>query len=221
MGNAQDMANQVGLFLASNPTGASATDLYSFWGGANDILNSQNPITAADNIASEIEAVAAAGGKNFLWLNLPDLGDLPALSGNPGAAAVANLASQAFDLEWASKVSALDALGINVIGVNVNGLFNNIQANPGAYGLTNVTSACAVTPGCNPNQSLPLGDADHPTTEGHALVADVGFQRCRSRTLQFLALWHRDHRPRQPQKEAALIGALPPRKSGWPTFLIL
>ncbi len=172
--NPQDMANQIALFLASNPGGASSSALYTFWGGANDIFNAQNPVTAADNIASEIAALAAAGGENFLWLNLPDLGDLPALSGNPGAAAAANLASQAFDLEWASKVSALDALGINVIGVDVNGLFNNIQANPGAYGLTNVTSACGLTPGCNPNQSL-YWDADHPTTEGHALVADVAF----------------------------------------------
>ena len=172
--NPQDMANQIALFLASNPTGASASDLYTFWGGANDIFAGENPVTAADNIANEIEAVAAAGGKNFLWLNQSDLGDVPALSGTPGAAAAANLASQAFDLEWASKVSALNALGINVIGVNVNTLFNNIQNDPAAFGLTDVTSACAITPSCNPNMAL-YWDAEHPTTQGHALVADLAF----------------------------------------------
>ncbi|HZL28450.1 MAG TPA: SGNH/GDSL hydrolase family protein [Acidobacteriaceae bacterium] len=172
--NPQDMANQVGAFLTANLTGALASDLYTFWGGANDISNGQNPVTAADNIANEIEAVAAAGGKNVLWLNLPDLGDLPAFSGNPGGAAAASLASQAFNLEWASKVAALDALGINVIGVDIDNLFNNIQADPGAFGLTDITSPCGLTPGCNPNTSL-YWDLEHPTTKGHSLVANLAF----------------------------------------------
>jgi len=172
--NAQDMGNQVGLFLTNNSGVASSDALYTFWGGANDILDADNPITAADNIASEIEAVAQAGGKNFLWLNLPGLGGLPALNGNAGAAAAANAASEAFNLEWASQVSTLDALGINVIGVDIGALFNNVQANPGAYGLTDVTSACGLTPGCDPNASL-YWDTEHPTTEGHSLVADLAY----------------------------------------------
>jgi phospholipase/lecithinase/hemolysin len=172
--NPQDMENQVGLFLSNNPTGASSSALYTFWGGANDIFDGQNPITAADNIAGEIEAVAGAGGENFLWLNLPDLGDTPLLSGDPAAAAAANLASQAFNQEWASDVGLLDSLGINVIGVNIEGLINSVDANPSAYGLTNVTTPCALTPGCNPNTAL-YWDVEHPTTAGHALVADLAY----------------------------------------------
>jgi phospholipase/lecithinase/hemolysin len=172
--NPQDMGNQVGLFLAANGAGAPSSALYTFWGGANDIFAAQNPLTAADNIALEIQAVAAAGGKNFLWLDLPDLGDTPLLNTNPGAAAAANLATEAFNAEWAADVALLDSLGINVIGVDVEGLINDVNANPATYGITNTTTACAITPSCNPNTAL-YWDAEHPTTAGHALIANLAF----------------------------------------------
>jgi phospholipase/lecithinase/hemolysin len=173
--NLGDMQNQVNLFLATHPLSASPTALYTLWGGSNDIFASQNPVTAADNIATEIKQVAADGGHNFLWLNLPDLGETPSLSGIPAAAAAANLASQAFDLEWAVQVADLDSLGINVIGVNVDTLFNNILADPGAYGFSNVMAACNATPGCNPNTFLYWDDV-HPTTYADSLVANLAYQ---------------------------------------------
>jgi phospholipase/lecithinase/hemolysin len=172
--NPQDMANQIALFLASTGGTAPSSALYTFWGGANDVLDALNPVAAADNVAAEIAAVAAAGGKYFLWLNLPDLGNIPAFAGNPATAAAANASSQAFDLEWASRLGNLQALGINVVGVDVETLFNAIQANPSNYGLNNVTTPCAITPGCNPNTAL-FWDAEHPTTEGHELVADLAY----------------------------------------------
>ncbi len=172
--NPQDMGNQVGLFLSTHPLGASSSALYTFWGGANNIFNGGNPVSAADNIENEIKAIAAAGGQNFLWLNLPDLGDVPALSGNALASAAANLASQAFDAEWATDTSALDALGINVIGVDVNTLFNNILMHPATYGFMNVTSACDTTAGCDPNTSL-YWDIEHPTTYADSLVANLAY----------------------------------------------
>jgi len=172
--NPQDMANQVALFLLANGGVAPSSALYAFWGGANDIAAAQNPITAADNIAAEIATIAGAGGKNFLWLNLPNLGNIPAFSGNPVLSAGATAASQAFDAEWAAKVAALQGAGINVISVDIEGLFAAIQSNPSAYGLNNVTTACALTPGCNPNTAL-FWDFEHPTTAGHQLVAEAAY----------------------------------------------
>jgi phospholipase/lecithinase/hemolysin len=173
--NPGDMQNQVNLFLATHPASASPTALYTLWGGANDLFAAQNPVTAADNIAAEIKQVAADGGHNFLWLNLPNLGETPSLNGIPAAAAAANLASQAFDQEWAAQVADLDSLGINVIGVNVDTLFNDILANPAAYGFSNVAAACNATPGCNPNTFLYWDDV-HPTTYADSLVANLAFQ---------------------------------------------
>jgi phospholipase/lecithinase/hemolysin len=173
--NPADMQNQLNLFLATHPTGAPSTALYTLWGGANDIFNGQNPITAASNIASQIKTLAAAGGQNFLWLNLPDLGETPSLSGNPVLSAEANLASQAFDQAWAAQVSDLDSQGINVIGVDVDTLFDSILADPAAFGFSDITDACNATAGCNPNTFL-YWDDEHPTTYADSFVSDLAYQ---------------------------------------------
>lgn len=169
----QDMNNQVSLFLLTHLFSASSSSLYTFWGGADDIFNSLTPAAgtaAANNIAAEIQQVAAAGGKNFLWLNLPDLGDVPELAGNTPAQIAANLASQAFDAQWAADLALLDSSGINVIGVDINTLFNEILQNPGAFGFTDVTHECMTTTGCDPNTFL-YWDGIHPTSYADSLVA--------------------------------------------------
>ncbi len=170
----QDMQYQVGLFSLVNLGHAASNNLYTFWGGANDILQGGNAVNAANNVASEIEQVAAEGGKNFLWLNLPNLGSVPELNGNPGQATLADLASQEFDATWAADLANLDALGINVIGVNVEDLFNSILSDPTAYGFTNVTTACDTTAGCDPNSAL-FWDDLHPTTYADSLVATLAY----------------------------------------------
>jgi phospholipase/lecithinase/hemolysin len=166
------MQTQVNLFLATHPGNASPTALYTLWGGGDDIFAAQNPITAADNIATQIQELAGDGAQNFLWFNLPNLGQNPSLNGVPAAA---NLASQAFNQEWALQVANLDALGLNVIGVNIDTLFNDILANPAAFGFNNVVAACNATPGCNPNTFL-YWDSLHPTTYADSLVANLAYQ---------------------------------------------
>jgi phospholipase/lecithinase/hemolysin len=173
--NLGDMQNQVNLFLTTHPASASPTALYTLWGGADDIFATQNPVSAADNIATQIKELAADGGQNFLWINLPNLGETPSLNGLPAAAAAANLASQAFDQEWATQVSTLDGLGINVIGVNVDTLFNDILANPAAFGFGDVANACNTTANCNPNTFL-YWDTLHPTTYADSLVANLAYE---------------------------------------------
>lgn len=170
----QDMQNQVKLFLLSTFGTAPSSSLYTFWGGSDDILGKQSPVTAANNVASEIAQVAAAGGKNFLWFNLPDLGATPELNTNPLQSTLANAASQAFDATWAADLATLDASGINVIGVNIENEFNAILGDPAAYGFTNVTTACDVTPGCNPNSAL-FWDDIHPTTYADSLIATLAY----------------------------------------------
>lgn len=175
----QDMNNQVNLFLATHLFNASPTSLYSFWGGGDDILgNLANAATigatAANNVAGQIQDVAAAGGKNFIWFNLPNLGDVPALAGNTPAQIAASLASQDFNAQWATDLAQLNASGINVIGVDIDALFNQILANPGAFGYTDITDACMVTAGCNPNTFL-YWDGIHPTSYTDSLVATLAY----------------------------------------------
>jgi hypothetical protein len=59
--------------------------------------------------------------------------------------------------------------------VDIDSLFNQILANPAAFGFSNVTAACNATPGCNPNTFL-YWDTLHPTTYADSLVANLAYQ---------------------------------------------
>jgi phospholipase/lecithinase/hemolysin len=63
-------------------------------------------------------------------------------------------------------------MGLNVIGIDVSSLFNQLLTNPL---FTNTTAACQGKPACtNPNQYL-FWDDLHPTTEADSFVADVAY----------------------------------------------
>jgi phospholipase/lecithinase/hemolysin len=167
--NTQDMQNQVSLFLSQHVAGASPTALYTFWGGANDVEAGDSPQQAADNIEAEIEQVAAAGGKYFLWPNLPALGSTP--EGAADAAAL-DFATGEFNSEWSKDVASLDQQGITVVGVDVYSLFNSIIASPLSYGFTDVSDPAQGVSGANPNDYL-FWDDQHPTTEADSYVANL------------------------------------------------
>ena len=146
------MGNQVALYASTHA--ASSTALYALWGGANDLYSGGNPKQAADNIESYIAGLAAAGGKNFIWLNLPALGDTPV--GQPQKAAL-NAASTAFNTEWSADLAVLQGSGVHVTGVDIAALFSKLVANPGGYGLTNVTQPAQGTGGDDGRRLLVLG----------------------------------------------------------------
>jgi outer membrane lipase/esterase len=165
-------ADQVQLFGLAHGGAASASSLYTIWSGANDLAAGVSPITAADNEFANIKALATAGGKQFLWLNLPPLGATPdAVLKGPAAVGALNAASALYNFEWALDIAKLQALGIDVIGVDVNTLFVNLAADPGTFGFTNITDPAQNTSG-NPNTFL-YWDGEHPTTAADALVANL------------------------------------------------
>jgi thermolabile hemolysin len=169
------VTDQLGYFKAAVGSTAPSNALYAFWAGANDVANGGNPITAADSLSQNILTLSAAGAKTFLWFNLPDLGKTPdALAAGPVQSALASAASNAFDNEWALDLSRLQSLGIDVIGVDVASEFLAIQADPAAFGFTNLTTPAISVPGANPNQYL-FFDGEHPTAAADALIADLAF----------------------------------------------
>jgi thermolabile hemolysin len=159
------VGNQLTLFEGSHPLGAPANALYIFWAGADDLFAGGNGVSAANNIASYIGDLSSMGAHYFLWLNLPNLG--------PGF--------QAFNSQYSTDLSHLQADGTDVVGVDVNALFEAILADPAAYGFTNTTDAAWCGPGAlpncasnNPNDFL-LWDGTHPTTAADALVAQLAY----------------------------------------------
>ncbi len=174
--------DQVGIYNALNHSTASATTLYSFWAGANDLFNAlQNDpfhilgdsVAAADNIASNIKTLAGEGAKNFLWFNLPDLGDTPdAQASGVAAIFLANLATQAFNSEVQSDTASLvHTFGINIIDVNTYSLLKDMVGSPGKYNFTNVTVP-AQGLNVNPNEYL-FWDGAHPTTAADSFLAQL------------------------------------------------
>jgi phospholipase/lecithinase/hemolysin len=175
-GGTTNIGSQISTYLASNTP--LSTQLITIWGGANDFLNGgvTNPAVPVANLISEISTLAAAGGKQFLVPNLPLLGDLPATNTLPQANRDAlNFLTLTFDSMLYSQLNQLQGkLGITMHQVDIDSVFQNIIANPGAYGLTYVTDS-AIADGNLSGQGYLFWDTVHPTTVIQELIGATAF----------------------------------------------
>jgi len=179
------MTGQVKSYLATT-SAVSRTALYTFFGGSNDLLyrvkkhpaDSQAMLNTAtkavDAIKSQIAAIAVAGGKTFVWLNMFPIERTPA--GSAFAPALVPAIDQ-FNAAWAK---ALDELKIRFpdcmfIGVDFHGLSNAAFADPAKYGFANMTEA-AQGKNVDPDTYL-FWDAIHPTSKGHQWLANAVYVR--------------------------------------------
>jgi phospholipase/lecithinase/hemolysin len=146
------------------PPSLFASSLFVVWGGANDFLSGGSPTVAAANIDGIVSSLEGDGATHILVPGLPDLGLTPDFYG----VAAATGYSDAFN-------SALVAgLPPGAIYVDIFALLNYIEANAGAYGITDTMTPCLPTlvsvPCANPNQYL-FWDGFHPTTTVDSIVA--------------------------------------------------
>jgi phospholipase/lecithinase/hemolysin len=174
--NVPNIDSQIAMYLSTNtPT---AGELFTIWGGANNLLigHQANPLVPAQDIATEITTLAAAGAKQFLVPNLPLLGEIPASSGYSAAQRQALDAwSVGFNQTLSAEATALqNSLGVQIHIVNIQGLFQQVLANPANYGFTNVTGS-AINPSLNGMGYL-FWDAEHPTTAADALIGELAAQ---------------------------------------------
>jgi outer membrane lipase/esterase len=183
----------VAAFLQKTGGVAPADALYVIQVGGNDVrdaleavLTQQNPLPilegAANAIATNIAVLHAAGARQFLVWNVPDLGLTPAadilatqIQIAPFAATIATLAFNGALITNLTPVLGLP--GIVVVPFDAFGLITSITATPSQFGLTNVTDAC-ITPNVppfsckKPDQYL-FWDGIHPTTAAHGIIAQV------------------------------------------------
>jgi outer membrane lipase/esterase len=155
-GTATPIATQVTQLLASGPLDGGA--LYIVWGGANDIFfqlgaASAGAITpaqlqanvagAAGDLVRQVAILQAAGARNIVVFNLPDIGRTPFGTGSGQGAQI----SAVIGLYNTTLIGGLDAIGTPTMRVNIFALFNEFLANPAAFGFVNATTpACGGTP---------------------------------------------------------------------------
>ncbi|MBS0561418.1 MAG: SGNH/GDSL hydrolase family protein [Proteobacteria bacterium] len=195
-----DLPAQLSKFEAKVPA-PSANALYTLSIGSNDMLDAiaasaTNPAGARSNVmkavANEtnfVATLAAGGAKNFLIMNVPDLGLTPEETAQ--GSAVAHTATQfagAYDAALSASLADLAAQdGLNLHVLDAFSLIDQAVADPAAYGFTNVTDPVWSGNYNNPNSgtlaatgaaqnSYLFFDQLHPTEGGHLALADAALQ---------------------------------------------
>ncbi len=175
-------ANNFFNLFDTGATGANSSSLPGF------VLPNQASIlstasSAASDIASSVNTIYAAGGRNVLVNNLPDLGITPSFNGSTTTAQAGSGASQAFNADLAQNLAAIKAAhpDLNLIQVNVYGLVNAAAANPSAFGFVNTTQACISVAACLTGSAATQNtylfwDSVHPTEAGQQLMAAAATQ---------------------------------------------
>ena len=145
-------------------------------------------IAAAQQEVKLIGQLQAAGVKNMLVFNLPNIGLTPDAT-EEGASAAAALTGLS-GLYNGELNAGIQQLGRGVIPVNTYALLNELIANPSAYGFTNVTTpACGVGSSsvqCGPqgsglpytyapgtNETYLFADGVHPTLAADRLLSQA------------------------------------------------
>jgi outer membrane lipase/esterase len=164
-----------------------ATDLVSILGGANNIFQglpaagaSANPtgsispvaLAAAGDVNFLVNSVATAGAGTVLVTNLPKLSLTPQFRGT-AAAPLADFAVTTFNGALLTSLQATAAAqpNTNIIVMDLFKIGDTIAANPGRFGISNVTTACfnGVTVCTDPGYFY--FDGVHPTALGHRIIA--------------------------------------------------
>ncbi|WP_428149492.1 SGNH/GDSL hydrolase family protein [Brevundimonas sp.] len=183
------MRQQLTTYLARGGV-FGPNDLVSVLGGANNIFQalpaagaSTSPTAALTPTLTAAVAdmnflvndIAGRGAGTILVTNLPRLGITPQFRTSP-ASPLADYAGSTFNsgLQAALMTTAAARPGTNIILFDLAKVSDTLAANPGLFGLTNVTDSCfnGVTVCANPDSYLYF-DGVHPTAAGHRLIATL------------------------------------------------
>ena len=203
----RNLGDQVMQYVADVGAGnISAETIHVIFIGGNDIAAglflASSGIDPAPVVANAVAAVfnnalvlAGAGARRFLFVAAPNPGMIPAFGGNPAAIFFGNQLTTGFNCAVAGTgpsrplcppqppgvPTVRDALvayyGAEVRAFDAQALFNNISANPGLYGLTNVSQPCvqpfqAPYQCANPDEFL-YWDNIHPTAAVHEIFGSA------------------------------------------------
>jgi phospholipase/lecithinase/hemolysin len=154
---------QVGDYLTYVHNQIPATTLVTMWAGANDLLYlyPETPKTAAGNVATALNELAAAGFKNFLVPGLPNIaGTLAAESWPYYERAYAAAWVPAFNSYLSLDLAGLKSEypGDHFFTLDTYDLLDKVASDPTAYGFANFAAMFWI-------------DGFHPSAQTHELIA--------------------------------------------------
>ncbi len=184
-----NLPQQIGAYGAFSAGKADPSALYVLFAGGNDVRNAAltannttGPVNVTAGVTAEVnglQTLEAEGAKNFLVVNVPDVGNIPEFQTfNPTKAAAATAYSQSYDAQLLAGVSgAAKPAGTTIVQFDLYAYANQIQAaaKAGLLPITDTTDYCytttplsaATTAACGPGGanigSLYFWDPIHPT----------------------------------------------------------
>lgn len=181
-----DLSTQVGLFLSDFGGHASPDNLYVIWIGGNDLRDALEalPSDPASIIGGAVAAVAAniralwlAGARTFLIPDVPNPANTPAVRAlGPLVQFAATQLPAVHNGALLLALNSLQALpGIHFIRLDVNALFGEL---PPKLNVEDSCLTCGVIGGAicaTPNRYV-FWDGVHPTTTGHAIIAEAALE---------------------------------------------
>jgi len=184
-----NLTRQVDEYLEQSGGVASSDALFIIEMGSNDVRDAfQAYATGGDggpiiqaalaSIAANIQRLYQAGARRYLGWVLPNVALTPAIRGfGPAAATLATAVTQGFNVALGQIIGQLQTMlpGVRFSWLDADQLLTAIVADPDAFGLTTVASAC-LTPdvppySCKDPDRFLFWDGIHPTAAGHAILA--------------------------------------------------
>ena len=181
------LAQVAGIWAPSLTAPADANALFVVVAGGNDMRDArslfgsnsaadaagrqQAAINAFTNLANTLGLLASLGAKNVLVATLPDLGITPEAA-LVNAVAASTDATDRFNALVPQLLGVGASFGLNMNLLDIYGLTNAIQANPAAYGITDISNPCfgfVFSAGTSCAQSA-FSDILHPSAVVHALI---------------------------------------------------
>jgi outer membrane lipase/esterase len=185
-----DLASYNDANVVANLNGAT----FAFLTGGNDYTN--YVFTGGDGVSEQaivnqtlgyigqgLEMAAEMGARRAIVLNLFDLARVPSLGEyfNASQLAQSGRLSTLHNAGLSGTIAAATQnTGLDIILVDLNGLYEDIYAHPSRYGFTNTTSGCITSdanhtatgecPDAASENATLYWDGQHPTTKAHDYI---------------------------------------------------
>lgn len=190
-----DLPQQL-LFAKAQAAAFGVRPLVVIESGFNDLFawaefrSAVTPADAARNVLAQLVDLIDFGIRDLVVFNVADIGLIPRYALYlPQIAARATAAAAEFNTTLEAGLAALAAPGVNVDLLDLDALFSDLFARPGAYGITDLVNPCVeanmgvsppvFTPGefdtaaavCADATGRAFFDANHPASQVHEALA--------------------------------------------------